>query len=94
MANDFTVNPMVVDTAMGAAAGLSNPIRVKRVYWFRPTDVAHTFNIGDTSTAANILLEGQCEVVNQSQVFDLSGQIWKDFRVDTLGSGTMYIFFR
>ncbi len=93
MANDFTVNPIIVDTEMVANASIGRPIRVKRIIWFNPTTAGQLFNIGDGSTAANVLLTGRAEVNAQSQVFDLGRQIWKDFLVDDLDSGTLYIYY-
>ena len=93
MANDLAARPIKVDTAMGANANLGRPLRVKKVYWENPTTIAHTFVIGDGSTAAKVLLEGRCEVAGQSQVFDFPDpQVWKNFIVGTLASGIIWIF--
>jgi hypothetical protein len=82
---------------MGATfnAGVGNPplVQVTRVYWENPTTIAHTFQIVDA--AGTVLLEGRCEVANQSQAFDfVNARIWKDFQVTTLSSGTLWIYTR
>lgn len=211
MANSFTSNPIVVDTAMtggyqaaiSAAAGNKFPLRPKRIEWFNPSAAGDTFNIVDpvfhlsvpaaptlgsvaggalaattyfvkityvtpygetlasaeasqavalnnlltvtspaavtgasgwnvyvstttgtetkqngstpiaigtnyteatsglvagaalpaASTADRYILRGRAEANNQSQIFDVSGQIWADFQVSAItAGGTLYIY--
>lgn len=90
--SDVTVNPMVVDGVL-TVTSLARPIRVKKVYWFKPTSTGDDFVITDGSTAAEVLLEGQAEADLGSQNFDFDPpQVWKNFAVPTLTSGTLYIF--
>jgi hypothetical protein len=94
MANDLTNRPLKVDTVMGAGAGLSRPLRVVKVYWENPTTAGNTFVIIDP-TSSKVLLEGRAEANNQSQVFEFPVPItWRDFRVSTLASGTLWIYTR
>ena len=87
--SDVTVNPMVVDGTL-TITSLDHPIQVKKVYWFNPTTSGHDFSITD---GTEVLLEGQAEANNQSQNFDFDPpQIWKNFAVPTLTSGTLYIY--
>ena len=86
---DVTVNPMVVDGVL-TITSLARPIRVKKVYWFDPTTSGHDFSITD---GTEVLLEGQAEANNGSQNFDFDPpQVWKNFAVPTLTSGTLYIY--
>ena len=91
---DLTINPIVVTGTMVSVASLARPIPVKLVYWFNPTTTGHDFNIHDGSSAANVLLEGQAEANNQSQLFKFDPpSVWPDFQVSVLGSGKLYIYF-
>lgn len=71
MANKPNSNPLILDTAVAnwAALGLpgSNALRVKRVIFYKPTNIGDAFSIQDS--AGNVLLEGTCEVALQSQVY-------------------------
>jgi hypothetical protein len=90
--SDVTVNPMVVDGVL-TVTSLDHPIRVKKVYWFDPTTSGDDFVITDGTSAAEVLLEGQAEANNGSQNFDFDPpQVWKQFAVPTLTSGTLYIY--
>jgi len=90
--SDVTINPIVVDGTL-TVTSLPRPVRVKKVYWFNPTTSGHDFSITDGSTAAEVLLEGQAEANNGSQNFDFDPpQVWKNFAVPTLTSGTLYIY--
>ena len=89
---DVTVNPMVV-TGTLTVTSLGRPIWVKKVYWFAPTNIGDDFSITDGSAAANVLLEGQAEVALSSQNFDFDPpQLWQNFAVPTLTTGTLYIY--
>ncbi len=78
---------------MGTAANLGRPLRVVKVYWFNPTAIGNAFTITDGT--GKVLIEGRCEVANQSQVFDFPKPIrWKNFQVTVLGSGTLLIYAR
>jgi hypothetical protein len=93
MANDLAARPLKIDTAMGTPANLGRPLRVKKVYWENPTTLAHTFVIDDGSTGAKVLIEGRCEVANQSQAFDFAEPVvWKNFKATTIASGILWIY--
>lgn len=45
------------------------------------------------AVVANVLLDGKCDTAKVGQVYDFEEPVtWKDFRVTTLGSGTLWIF--
>jgi len=91
---DLTVNPIIITGTMASAAGPDRPFPVKLVYWFNPTTSGDDFKILDGSTADNVLLEGQAEANNQSQLFKFDPpQVWPDFKVSVLTTGTLYIYF-
>ena len=94
MANNLVVVPISVDTVMASAADPGQPMHVKMVYWFNPTTIGHAFTIHDGSSGTNVLLEGRAEVANQSQAFRFAPpQLWTNFQVSVIGSGTLYIYF-
>lgn len=72
MANDFTGNPIVLDTftsaidvcsSMGWATG--TPLKVISIEWQTPTSTSHTALVSTSSTGPGIFSE-QCTVANQS----------------------------
>lgn len=92
MANNLAVNPLRIDTAMGSPA--TKNMYIEKIYWFNPTLAGDTVVITDGSAAGNILWEGRAEAANSSQVFDLDSKIhWNQFRVTTLSSGVLYIYY-
>lgn len=95
MANSLSTRPIKVDTVMGST--FNNTVsqapvtQVTRVYWENPTTIGHTFQIVDGTGV--VLLEGRCEVANQSQTLsDAFTKVWKDWQVTTLASGTLWIY--
>ncbi len=92
MANDLSARPLKIDTAMASGAALGRPLRVIKVYWFNPTTAGHLLSIIEPASGKK-LLDFRAEAANQSQVIDFSTpQIWRDFRVDVLDSGTVLIY--
>lgn len=62
------------------------------VYWFNPSSVGDTFTL--TNNEGNVILQGRCEVANQSQWFDFS---LMPISVDGVGcaqlsSGTLWVY--
>ncbi len=94
MANDLTARPLKIDTVMGASAALGRPLRVTKVYWENPTTAGHTFVIAD-GQGTEILLEGRASTADVGALVSIDFPVpvrWKDFRVITLGSGTLWIY--
>lgn len=96
MANNFSYNPIVVDTTFSSGPGTGGTILVYKVYWYNPTAAADTFTITDASTGAT-LLTGYAQTANQSQMFEfgmvrlaipLGGSGWSV----TISSGTLYLY--
>jgi hypothetical protein len=101
MSNNLTVNPVVVNTAMGSTFQASLPainqrpyVLVEKVLWETPASIGDTVSIVDSQ--GNVLLPLTCEVASQSQIVDWSAhpKIWRDFQVTVLGSGTLYVYLR
>ena len=91
MANELNINPIKIDTVMGAGAGLGRPIRVSQVLWSCGA-TGGTLNIVDpTSGKVLATLEGFPNV--QSGLPFSRPRKWKDFKVSAIPSGTLYIFF-
>src|SRR5690348_15760859 len=95
MANILTTRPLQIDTAMGASfnngASVPKPLRVTKLYWLNPTTVGHTLVI--TDAGGNLLFSGKCEVAGQAVIHNFTPTVrWKDFKVTTIGSGTLFIY--
>lgn len=98
MANNFSSNPIKVDTAFstsykavaGAMPSGGMEISLIEVYWLNPTNIADTF-VMTTVDGNTTLATGRCEVANQSQIFPMYGRRVTDFAVPTLATGTLYI---
>lgn len=99
MANNFNQLPIRLDSAMGSTYQNSSPpnnlsLYPTMVYWFNPLNVGDVFTITDAG-AVNVLLQGRCEVANQSQVFAIpNGTKWFDFKLTALSTGVIYIWFK
>lgn len=70
-------------------------INVYKVIWDNPTTAGHTFTIVDPQNS-NVLLAGTAGVANQDVEYDFESAPanWRDFKVTTISSGTLYIFYR
>lgn len=95
MSNIYTTRPIKIDATMAAnfstQTGAHVPLRVFKVYWETPTTIDHKFTIVDGGGTC-VLLEGNCEVAKQSQMFEFPPVRWKDFKVTVLGSGILWIY--
>lgn len=97
MANDFSKNPLSIDSVMAATYQNSSPpnalaIFPRKIYWFNPANIGDLVNI--IAADGKLLWAARCEVANQSQFFDAPvSDKWRDFQVSVLGSGTLYIYF-
>lgn len=88
MANALNYRPWRLDTV---GVIFDRSVKVWNLYWFRPTDTAHTLVI--KNKAGLVVFEGQCEVANQSQYFRIEDW-WDGVTLDTLGSGVLYVYFQ
>lgn len=69
MANLIGTRVWVLDTASTTAVLWPNPIRIKLVEYFKPTNIGDTFTLNDVN--GNEIVKGTCEVALQSQLFNL-----------------------
>lgn len=99
MANDITGMPLKLDTT-GATSVVTKTIRISKIRWVAPTTVDH----------AVILKDGAGRVVFHATLTDIgtatnviAGEPESDFNpplevtgltLDTLGSGTVYVYYR
>lgn len=99
MANNFTANPIAVDTvftsptfANSTKLPTNSELKLMEVYWYNPTNIGDTFviTLADGNT---VVRRGRCEVANQSQVFRMWGIRIRDFIVPTLSSGSLFIYY-
>lgn len=100
MSNSFTSNPIKVDTpfssptfAQSVELPTNSELKIKEVYWYNPSNIGDLFSF-TMSDGQTVLRQGRCEVANQSQVFLMYDIRIRDFTVPTLGSGTLYIYYR
>ena len=103
MANSLASNPMVISGSMSqgykaataAALGTLRTLLVEKIYWENPANVGDTISIGDPVSGL-VLLVLRCEVANQSQLIDFTSnvKVWQDFEINSLPSGTLYIYTR
>lgn len=100
MANNFVSNPMIVDTVQATdvvkIAGAGSPPGgwvIDKVIWYNPAAPADTFviSLGDGVTT---FLQDYCVTAHQSVQYQMYGFRLADFRVPTLASGTLYIYYR
>jgi hypothetical protein len=101
MANLLTNNPIRIDTAMltswkaqiAASNGTFYDLRIEKIEWKSPvTATTDTFSIEDQN--AFNLLQGTCEVAGQSQIWDWTAKPkrWRDFTVNQISSGVLWIW--
>lgn len=101
MPNNLNSNPLVIQnsvvsykTAVTASVGTLFSFRVMKVYWENPGTIGDVVTIGDPASGMT-LLNLRCEVAGQSQVVDWTAfpVLWRDFSIDTISSGTLYIYY-
>jgi hypothetical protein len=97
MANVLNQNPIIISgtqtsykAATLASLGSFASLRVTKIYWENPTTVGDQMVIIDPATGRNIF-RMRCESANISQIATLN-QLWADFAVNELDSGTLYIY--
>lgn len=79
-------------------AGLTIPsqfgMNVYKIVWTKPTTIGHTFVIVDPQNS-NVLFEGAAGVANQDVEYTFYAPAnWRDFKVTTIQSGVLEIFYR
>jgi hypothetical protein len=105
MANNFTTNPMRIDTAMandylttiGASAGLQRPIKAPIINVENPTAGA-TITIQDGSAGNNTLFEMQfptagATVAGVPMTYQVDA-IWRNFKIAALAAGSVVWIYR
>jgi len=99
MANDYTGNPIVLDTFTSAIDVCSSlgfetgtKLKVKQIEWQTPTSTAHTALITTKASGRTIFSE-QCTTANQSIIkYDIG---WVDnlyIAISGIGSGKILIY--
>lgn len=65
---------------------------IVRVYWYNPITPGDTFVL--TDIAGDIIVQGRCEVANQSQWFDFSAMPVEvtGVAMGALSSGTLFVY--
>jgi hypothetical protein len=101
MANNLLANPMVITSSMSqgykaaTASALGSPtlLKIEKIYWENPANSGDTISIGDPASGL-ILLVLRCESANQSQIVDFTAnpKLWRDFEINSVPSGTLYIY--
>ena len=99
MANSLNQNPIILTgtqtsykAAVAAVPNQGSPIelRVARVEYYAPAAVGDTALIIDPASGRE-LVKFTCEVALQSQILPIN-ELWSDFAVVQLTSGTLKIF--
>ncbi len=92
MANDFTSNPWIIDTA-GSTVLCTDLIRVKGVRWVGGTTAGHAATI--TDKAGKVKWTSLASGANNVEGDDINsppqGWNWDGLIVPTLASGKLYI---
>ena len=99
MANDFTSNPLILDTAMvggyQAQSGVPNGLMLypRVIRWDAPVAAGDQFQIEDSN--GNILFKATCAANGQGEDFEVAeGVRWEDlWTLSLIDSGTLYIYF-
>jgi hypothetical protein len=97
MANLLFQNPIIITgpqtsfkAAVAAVLGTLFTLRVARVEFYQPTAVGDTAIIIDPASGKE-WLKFTCETALQSQILPVN-ELWSDFAVDQINSGTLKIF--
>ena len=90
-------NPIIITgvqtsykAAVAATLGTPFVLRVARVEYYAPTTIGDTAIIIDPASGKE-WLKFTCEVALQSQILPVN-ELWSDFAVDQITSGTLKIF--
>jgi hypothetical protein len=101
MANNFTSNPIILDTVMASGyqatiLGVPNNLKLypRVIHWDAPTTAGHQFEIDD-AVVGNILFKATCRANNQGEYYEVAdGVRWPaQWKLVTLQSGVLYIYF-
>lgn len=94
MANNFTTNPMRVDTTMasdylttiGASAGLERPIKVVSIRIENPTPTAGTWTLTDGAATPQTLYETNLPATVGTYL-DSTERLWRNFKAGAPPAG-------
>lgn len=90
MANDFSKNPMVIDTTGTAYTG--REISINSIQWVDPTTVGHACVLVDQN--GNTIFKAKCVVANQSLIkYFRPGFVFKGLNLSTLDSGEVHLLY-
>ena len=101
MANSYNVLPVYIDSVMASGFRALQTLntgqwgfRVAKVVWTGATAQGHTFVIVEPKSSA-VLLQGQADADLADVCYDFDiPQAWRDFKVTTLASGILQIWYR
>jgi hypothetical protein len=103
VANNYNTKPIYLDSTMASGwralqtlnVGTQWGFNVSYVEWQAPVSAGDKFVIVDPASSA-VLLEGSCGQANADVPFDLGDTLpaWRDFKVTTLNSGILLIWYR
>ena len=99
MSNSLLQDPIILTQAMtGTYKTLSGlvdlALRIERVLWVGPVSPGDTFTIVDAN--GYVLLSRTCSVAHQDvdTDFNANPELWRDFQLSQISSGTLYIYLR
>jgi len=99
MANDFTSNPIIIDTftsAVDVASSLGfqagTPLKINSIEWQTPTTIGHTALITDKASGSVVFSE-TCVTANQSIIKYFYGASIKNLytAISGVGSGSIVV---
>ena len=75
--------------------GTLTTLIVEKIYWANPASVGQSITIGDPISGLTLAYL-QCEVAGSAILLDWQSnpKIWQDFELNSMPSGTLYIYLR
>ena len=83
---------LIRKTSSADSTPVLGTVKIRRIYWLNPTNIADTVVLQDGS--ANEVITLRCEVAAQSQFFSFDEGLGplNGYKLSTLASGTVYIY--
>ena len=92
MANDFSVNPWILDTTGVVTALNDKPYKVQKVEWVNPVTAGDAVEIKDQY--GQILIKATCVNANQNVVeYFNPAKRFVGLNIATLDSGTVLVYY-
>lgn len=89
MANNLTVNPIVLDT-VGATSAITRAIKISHIRWTGITTTDHTAVIHDAASGNVVWSANGVDGVDQH--CDMHDMRFRGLYLTTLGSGVVYVY--